>query len=169
MANLPTTNYGIMDIEAINLGKTRSWPPRGNYSHIHQCLRKISVELWNGWAETFEFLPCIEFDELTMSEKFNFNHCYKYVHHLPYKPSNATISCLDGIDTIVNFFKGSGVETILYKGGNLEKDFCFLTGFQCINLEDFGVPKAPKELRHNPSLEVEFYHREMKRIVAENA
>ena len=31
-------DHAIIDIEAINLSKSRNWPPKGRFSHIHQSL-----------------------------------------------------------------------------------------------------------------------------------
>ena len=79
-------------------------------------------------------------------------------------PTDRSLSCKDGVDVVVDFLRENEVQTIYYKGGTLERDFCFLTGYKCTNLEDYGVPKAPKELNHDPSLEVDFYHQRMKEL-----
>ncbi len=57
MEDLKHRKYCIIVIEAIALSKSRYGP--GEYSKIHQCLRKLEIELWNGRKRVFEFVPCV--------------------------------------------------------------------------------------------------------------
>ena len=69
MADLKDRKYCVIDIEAIALSKSRYGPPPGRYSKIHQCLRKVGMELWDGSKRVFEFEPCIKRSALKDDEK----------------------------------------------------------------------------------------------------
>ena len=160
--------YAVMDIEGIALAKERIHPPRGRYSNVHNCMRKIGIELYDGRSRVFEFVPCVSKNQLTKKEWRAFRYCKKHIHHLDFEPVGASTVCIDGNDEVMNFFRVNDIEIILFKGGTIERDFCFLTGFESRNLEDFGMRKAPKELGHDPLLEVKFYHGEFKKLMSGN-
>jgi len=55
---------------------------------------------------------------------------------------------------------GGGIDkAVFFKGGVVEMDLCARMGFNAINLESFGVRKAPSPLE-----EVIFYKKEYERL-----
>ena len=56
---------------------------------------------------------------------------------------------------VEQFLRDHEISIVLYKGGNLERDFCDKVDYKCINIETFGVQEA---ISHCPLLEVQFYH-----------
>jgi hypothetical protein len=71
----------------------------------------------------------------------------KYVHRLPFTiprgVRNRELSELPGI--LIAFFegnKGMGRDVFAYKGGHFEKDLLRVLEIPCIDLEEYGCPKA---------------------------
>ena len=73
-------NYAIMDIEAIALEKSRSFPTKGPYSQIHNCVRKAGIILRDGTTRSFEFQPCLEIRDLSQKERNTFSWCRRNIH-----------------------------------------------------------------------------------------
>ena len=161
MDSLVHRRYAIIDIEGIALDKWRPGPVKGRYSNIHYCLRKVGVELWDSSARCFEFSPCLKMMDLTHKERQSFKHCRRFIHHLEYDPHRRP-PCASGETEIFNFLNSFSVDLILFKGGTIERDLCYTMGFESINLEDFGVSKAPECLGHDPMREVRFYHEQLR-------
>ena len=62
---------------------------------------------------------------------------------MDYCPRDTKLKCKDAENVIKNFASGLNEELILYKGGNIEKEFCEKNGIDAINIEDVGVKKVP--------------------------
>ena len=164
MAHLKNVKYCILDIEAISLHsrKGRQYgPPPGAFSHVHNCTRKMAVQLWNEKTYMEEFHPCLTMNDLSVNEKKSYYWCKRKIHHLDYNPYHGARECMDAPNAIMKMIRENEIQIILYKGGVIEKDMAYLIGVECVNLEDFGIAKAPD---HNPLNEVAFYHRELKKL-----
>ena len=159
--------YCIMDIEAIALSKGRHGPVPGRFSRIHHCYRKIGIELWDDSKQVFELVPCIPKHDLWPDEDMTFTYCKNKIHGLNYYPPHFSKHCLEGASIIQRFLKENDIKLVLFKGGNIERDLCYKVGIECIDLETFGVEKAPKALGHDPMREVTFYHHQLKKLLAD--
>ena len=154
--HIDSANFAIMDIEAIGLGKHRSVPVAGPYSNIHNCTRKIAIIKRDETIRTFEFTPCLPYEQLTTKEKQNFWYCQRKVHHLSYYPrtgSQIKATCNEAADIVKNYLTINNIEVCLYKGGNLERELCLQMNFPSIDIGRI-VPKASC---HVPEEEVQFY------------
>ena len=162
------SRYAVMDIESISLDKTRVHPLIGRFSRIHNCRRKLAIELWNEQSLVLEAVPCVDYKSLSESERYTFGYSRKRFHRLTYQPFMSSLKCMDVAGVVKQYLYDNGIRKVYYKGGNLERDLCYEIDFDCENLEVIGVPKAPSDLHHDPRAEVSFYHREMRRIEREN-
>ena len=56
-----------------------------------------------------------------------------------------------------------GIEILIFKGGNVERDFAIELGIRSKNLEDFGVKKV---YSHEPLEEIRDHLRQLKEIAS---
>ena len=157
------TKYAIIDIEAINLSKSRSLTP-GKYSRCHNCLRKVAILLYSDECVVYEGQPCVRQENLTKKELETFNFCRDKIHHLSYYPPSfyrPFTVCRNIPEMVKDYLHFNNISIVYYKGGCLEKDLCEKIGLESRNLEELGVKKART---HDPLAEVKFFKREIERI-----
>ena len=56
-----------------------------------------------------------------------------------------------------------GIEILLFKGGNVERDFAIELGIRSYNLEDFGIKKVES---HDPLEEIQDHLRQLEEIAS---
>ena len=96
------SRYAVMDIESISLDKTRVHPLIGRFSRIHNCRRKLAIELWNEQSLVLEAVPCVDYKSLSESERYTFGYSRKRFHRLTYQPFMSSLKCMDvaGVSSI---------------------------------------------------------------------
>ena len=100
-------NYAIIDIEGIALDKWRCEPAKGVFSNIHNCVRKVAIELWDSRARSFQFSPCLKMVDLTAQERRSFEYCRRQIHHLDYDPKRKQCASAAGeifLEHFLNFW-----------------------------------------------------------------
>ena len=99
------------------------------------------------YASSYVFDMGLEWGQLSERDRRQCLYVMKYVHRLPFTVPwgvrSRELSELPGI--LTEFFegnKGKGRDVMAYKGGHFEKDLLGSLGIPCIDLEEYGCPKA---------------------------
>ena len=147
------SSWAIMDIEYIQTSRS------------HQCIRKLYILAKNGNEKLeSEFYPCTRYTELRTKYRKSFDFCKKNIHRLTYNPKNQSLPCSKALEEINNFIVNNGIDMIIYKGGNIERDTCIELCIPSRNIESFqGLKKANS---HDPSFEVNFYYDQIINLIS---
>ena len=158
MHTLLSQKYVILDIEAIALDKNRQSVAAGRYANIHNCTRKFAALLYDGSSLVREFKPCLDWRDLTNGERFRHRLCEAKIHKLSYYPKYpAAQTCAEAVDVFLNYIQAHEVNVVYFKGGLLELDFCNDLDITMVDLEQYGIDKAPSSCEHDPLLECKNY------------
>ena len=157
--------YAVLDIEGITLDKSRP-QPKGKYSKIHICNRKVALECYDSSTKVYEFSPCVEWKDLLLKpERKSFHHCQHYVHRLSYYPFFPNETCVNSGIVIKKYLESKDIDLILYKGGTIERSMCDTIGIECRDLELYGVSRYKGRV-HDPLEEVRYFRQSFIEMVS---
>ena len=138
-------NWALMDIEYIQTSKS------------HRCVRKLYMLAKDGYTyRELEFHPCVWYESMAQRYKRSFHYCKTHIHKLPYYPRGYAFPCNTALRKIKRFIDENGIDFVLYKGGEIEKDLCADIGIPSYNIE--CIKDLEKVYSHDPRTEVDCYY-----------
>ena len=117
-------NWLIMDIEYIQISKEQ----RG--------IRKLYMLAKDGFTEKeLEFHPCVRYRSMKKRDKRSFHYCKAHIHKLPFYPRMYASPCNKAREKIGRLIDENNIDSVLYKGGEIERDLCSDIGIPSYNIK----------------------------------
>ena len=152
---LAEKHWALLDVEFIRICST------------HRCIRKLYILEQNGRTDIeSEFYPCKRYKNLEWKYQRSFQYCQRYVHKLSYDPRNYLPTCRIILPLLNEFIVDCGIELILYKGGQIERDLCKALHISSLNIE--CIKGLEKSVSHNPRTEVNCYFSQIQEFINRN-
>ena len=152
---LAEKRWCLLDVEFIQTSLT------------HRCIRKIYVLEQNGRTNIeSEFYPCKRYKDLEWKYQRSFNYCRRHIHRLSYDPRKYSPTCRSILPILNEFIVNCGIELILYKGGQIERDLCKTLDIPSFNFE--GLEGLEISRSHNQRTEVNFYFSQIQKFINRN-
>ena len=115
----------------------------------HGCIRKLYILEQNGYTDMeSDFYPWKRYNELDWKYQRSFQYCLRKVHKLSYDPRNYSPECRLILPLLNEFIVDSGIELILHKGGDIERNLCKELWIPSLNIE--CIEGLEKSTFHDP-------------------
>lgn len=104
-------------------------------------VRELGWCTMKGENDSQHFYSPLRYHDLSYKDRRTVNYIYRHVHGLRFEANyrEAALPQRDVAGVIRALYKGG---LIAYKGGHIEKELLDKLGLPCVNLEDFGCPRA---------------------------
>ena len=133
-------------------------------SNSHRCVRKLYILAKDGVTDReLEFFPCVRYKNMDKHHQRTFHYCKKHIHNLSYYPEKYASPCSTVFDKLNNFIVNNGIDFILYKGGNIERNLCEALRIPSYNIECFH--ELEKVYSHDPRTEVNAYFSQLVQLL----
>ena len=152
---LAEKRWCLLDVEFIQTSST------------HRCIRKIYALEQNGRTNIeSDFYPCKRYKDISWKYQRSFNYCRRHIHQLNYDPRRYSPTCRSILPILNEFIVNCGIELVLYKGGQIEKDLCKTLDIPSLNIE--SIQGLEKSGSHNPRTEVNCYFSQIRKFINRN-